>query len=76
MSMSFSVSDLVQRKSKLKPDGQSWQSVVGSDANAGYFNVGMTIAATPNLTIVPQLSLGMTPDAPDFSFSLKFPYYF
>ncbi|NVZ62374.1 autotransporter domain-containing protein [Pseudomonas gingeri] len=76
MSMSFSVSDLVQRKSRLKPDGQDWQSVVGSDANAGYFNVGMTIAATPNLTIVPQLSLGMTPDAPDFSFSLKFPYYF
>ncbi|NWE37694.1 autotransporter domain-containing protein, partial [Pseudomonas gingeri] len=28
MSMSFSVSDLVQRKSKLKPDGGDWQSVV------------------------------------------------
>ena len=27
MSMSFSVSDLVQRKSKLKPDGGDWQSV-------------------------------------------------
>ncbi|MFC3942776.1 hypothetical protein CCU68_03530 [Pseudomonas gingeri NCPPB 3146 = LMG 5327] len=76
MSMSFSVSDLIQRESKLKQSGQGWQTVVGSDANAGYFNVGMTIAATPNLTIVPQLSLGMTPDAPDFTFSLKFPYYF
>jgi hypothetical protein len=40
MSMSFSVSDLIQRKSKLKPDGGDWQSVVSSDANAGYFNVG------------------------------------
>jgi len=76
MSMSFSVSDLVQRKSKLKQDGGDWQSVVSSDANAGYFNVGMTIAATDNLTIVPNLSIGMTDDAPDFSFSLKFPYYF
>ncbi|MEB0046761.1 MULTISPECIES: hypothetical protein [unclassified Pseudomonas] len=76
MSMSFSMSDLIQRRSKLKPTGQDWQSVVSSDANAGYFNIGMTIAATPNLTIVPNLSLGMTPDAPDFTFSLKFPYYF
>ncbi|UOK36487.1 hypothetical protein MJP36_18460 [Pseudomonas palleroniana] len=76
MSMSFSVSDLVQRKSKLKPDGRDWQSVVSSDANAGYFNVGMTIAASDNLTIVPNLAIGITPDAPSFSFSLKFPYYF
>lgn len=76
MSMSFSVSDLVQRKSKLKPDGGDWQSVVSSDANAGYFNVGMTIAASQNLTIVPNLAIGMTDDAPDFTFSLKFPYYF
>ncbi|BBN54938.1 hypothetical protein TRE132_30630 [Pseudomonas chlororaphis subsp. aurantiaca] len=76
MSMSFSVSDLVQRKSKLKEDGGDWQSVVSSDANAGYFNVGMTVAATDNLTIVPNLSIGLTDDAPDFTFSLKFPYYF
>ena len=76
MSMSFSVSDLVQRKSKLKPHGGDWQSVVSSDANAGYFNVGMTIAASDNLTIVPNLAIGMTDDAPDFTFSLKFPYYF
>ncbi|VVO25758.1 autotransporter domain-containing protein [Pseudomonas fluorescens] len=76
MSMSFSVSDLVQRKSKIRQDGADWQSVTSSDANAGYFNVGMTIAASDNLTIVPNLSIGMTDDAPDFTFSLKFPYYF
>ncbi len=76
MSMSFSVSDLIQRKSKIKQDGGDWQTVVASDANAGYFNVGMTIAASENLTIVPNLAIGMTDDAPDFTFSLKFPYYF
>ena len=76
MSMSFSFSDLIQRKSKLKPNGGDWQSVVSSDANAGYFNVGMTLAATDNLTIVPNLSIGLTDDAPDFTFSLKLPYYF
>ena len=76
MSMSFSVSDLIQKKSKLKQDGGDWQTVTTSDANAGYFNVGMTVAATNNLTIVPNLSIGLTDDAPDFTFSLKFPYYF
>lgn len=76
MSMAFSVSDQIQRKSKIKYSGQDWQSVESSDANAAYFNVGMTIAATDHLTIVPNLALGMTQDAPDFTFSLKFPYYF
>ena len=76
MSMSFSVSDLIQKKSKLKEDGGDWQTVTTSDANAGYFNIGMTVAATDNLTIVPNLSIGLTDDAPDFTFSLKFPYYF
>ncbi|NBA98168.1 hypothetical protein [Pseudomonas sp. R5(2019)] len=76
MSMSFSFSDMVMRKSKVKPDGGDWSTVQGSDANAGYFNIGMTIAASDSLTIVPNLGIGLTDDAPDFTFSLKFPYYF
>ncbi|WP_060507245.1 transporter [Pseudomonas sp. NBRC 111124] len=76
MSMSFSVTDQFSRKSKIKPDGGDWQSVTNSDYNAANFNVGLTFAATNNLTIVPNLSIGLTEDAPDFSFSLKFPYYF
>lgn len=75
-SMSFSFSELISQRSRIKPDGQSWQSITGSDANAAYFNIGMTFAASDKLTIVPNLAIGLTPDAPDFSFSLKFPYYF
>ncbi|MGE8478279.1 MAG: hypothetical protein ACN6PK_08370 [Pseudomonas shirazensis] len=76
MSMSFSVSDQFASKSKIKPDGGDWQSISNSDYNAANFNIGMTLAATDNLTIVPNLSIGLTDDSPDFSFSLKFPYYF
>ena len=76
MSMSFSVSDQFASKSKIKPDGGDWQSISNSDYNAANFNIGMTLAATYNLTIVPNLSIGLTDDSPDFSFSLKFPYYF
>ena len=76
MSMSFSFSDQFASKGKIKPDGGDWQSISNSDYNAANFNIGMTFAATDNLTIVPNLSIGLTDDAPDFSFSLKFPYYF
>ena len=76
MSMSFSFTDQFARKSKIKPDGGDWQSISNSDYNAANFNIGMTMAATDNLTIVPNLAIGLTDDAPDFSFSLKFPYYF
>ncbi|WP_176510824.1 hypothetical protein [Pseudomonas faucium] len=76
MSMSFSVTDQFARKSKIKPDGGDWQSITNSDYNAANFNIGLTFAASNNLTIVPNLAIGLTDDAPDFSFSLKFPYYF
>ncbi len=76
MSMSFSFTDQFARKSKIKPDGGDWQSITNSDYNSANFNIGMTLAASENLTIVPNLAIGVTDDAPDFSFSLKFPYYF
>lgn len=75
MSLSMSYSQLISRSSRIQQDDQ-WFTVVGSDANAAYFNLGMTYAAGNNLAIVPNLSMGLTPDAPDFTFSLKFPYYF
>lgn len=76
MSMSMSFSELVSRSSRIKQKGASWETVNGSDTNAAYFNLGMTLAATDRLTVVPSLAIGLTPDAPDFSFSIKFPYYF
>ena len=76
MSLSMSLSELISRSSRIKYEGSGWQTVSGSDANAAYFNIGMTMAITNRLTAVPNLSMGLTPDAPDFSVSVKFPYYF
>ncbi|APC14317.1 hypothetical protein BLL42_00635 [Pseudomonas frederiksbergensis] len=76
MSMSFSFSDQFAGKSKVKPDGQDWSTIPDSNYNAANFNIGLTLAATDKLTIVPNLSIGLTQDAPAFSFSVKFPYYF
>lgn len=76
MSLSLSFSELISRSSRIRYADGGWQTVNGSDANAAYFNIGMTLAASNRLTVVPNLSMGLTPDAPDFSLSLKFPYYF
>ena len=76
MSLSMSYSQLISRSSRIRQEGGDWLTIVGSDANAAYFNLGMTYSASDNLAIVPNLSMGLTPDAPDFTFSLKFPYYF
>ncbi|MDI1303038.1 MAG: hypothetical protein PSX71_14125 [bacterium] len=76
MSLSMSFSELINGTSRIKQTGSSWQTVTGSDANAAYFNMGMTVAATQRLTVVPSLSMGLTPDAPNFSISLKLPYYY
>ncbi|MGX5217243.1 transporter [Pseudomonas segetis] len=76
MSLSMSYSQLLSQKSKVKAEGQSFTSVPSSDANAAYYNIGMTYAVDENLSIVPNLSIGLTPDAPDFTFSIRFPYYF
>lgn len=76
MSLSMSFSELIAQKSRIKQDGGTWQSISSSDANAAYFNIGMTLAGEDGLSIVPNLAIGLTPDAPDFSFSVKFPYYF
>lgn len=76
MSLAMSYSQLLSQKSKIKQDGQSWSTIPSSDGNAAYYNIGMTFAVDQNLSIVPNLSIGLTPDSPDFTFSVKFPYYF
>ncbi|MEH6491139.1 hypothetical protein [Halopseudomonas sp.] len=76
MSMSMSFSELINRRSRIRFEGTSWQAVNGSNANASYFNIGMTLAISDRLTLVPNLSVGLTPDSQDFSLSLKLPYYF
>ena len=76
MSLAMSFSELIAQKSKVKPDGGDWQSVDNSNYNAAYYNIGMTFAPTPQLSIVPNLAIGLTPDAPDFTFGVRVPYYF
>lgn len=75
-SLSLSFSDKITTKASLRSDGQSWQKVIGSDGNAGTFNMGVTYALDKHTTLVTLLGVGLTPDAPDFTLTLKVPYMF
>ncbi|GGK84490.1 transporter [Amphritea balenae] len=76
MSMSFSLSQRISQKSQTRLDGESWSKIIGSDGNAATFNTGLTYALTENLSMSTSLGIGLTPDAPDFSIGIKFPYRF
>lgn len=75
-SLSLSFSDRLSARARTRYDEGDgrWTKVIGSDANAAMFNLGVTYALSPNATLVSQLGIGLTPDAPDFSLIFKVPY--
>ncbi|MDE2089421.1 MAG: autotransporter outer membrane beta-barrel domain-containing protein, partial [Gammaproteobacteria bacterium] len=76
MSLSLSYAQSVAQKASVKADGGNWSSVVGSDANASTLNLGLTYGLSDHLTMVTNLGVGLTKDAPDVMLSMKFPYNF
>ena len=74
MSMSFSYSQRLQAKSETRVDGGSWTEVTNSDANAATFSTGVTYALGKKWSMSTTLGIGLTPDAPDLSLGVKFPY--
>lgn len=75
-SLSLSFSDKLSAKAELRYQGSPWTKVIGSNANAATFNLGVTHALSEHTTLVSMLGIGLTPDAPDFSLSFKVPYMF
>lgn len=72
-SLSLSFSDRINGKASLQPIGQRSTKVIGSDANAATLNLGVTYALDRHTTLVTQLGVGLTADAPDFTLTFKIP---
>ena len=75
-SLSLSFSDKLSAKASLRYKGSPWTKVIGSDANAATFNMGVTHALSQHTTLVSMLGIGLTQDAPDFTLNFKIPYMF
>lgn len=75
-SMSLSISQLISQASRTRADGADWQKVVGSEASSAVFNVGLTHSLSDRLSLIGNVGMGLTPDAPDFTVGVKLPYTF
>lgn len=76
MSLSTSYSHRFSRKSRIRGQNQAWQTVAGSDSSAGVLNFGVTYALSDKRSMVVNVGVGVTPDAPDITIGVKFPFSF
>ncbi|BCL76475.1 hypothetical protein JHS3_22110 [Jeongeupia sp. HS-3] len=76
LSLGLSYSQQLVRKSRIRAEGTTWSDVIGSDANVATFNVGMTYAVSKDMSVIPNLAIGLTPEAANYTVSIKMPYNF
>ena len=76
MSLSTSYADSLAGRAETKNDGSNWQYVEGTDVNAASFNLGVTYGLSRRETVIANLGIGMTKDAPNVSLSFGIPYSF
>lgn len=71
MSLSMSYTQRFTAKSRTKADGQDWQTITGSDANAAMLNFGATYALSDKKAVVANVGAGLTPDSPNATVGVK-----
>ncbi|MFC4702797.1 hypothetical protein ACFPAA_03835 [Paraburkholderia caffeinitolerans] len=75
-SASISYTMAIEPQSKTKAPGGSWVGVPGSETTASVLNFGLNHVVNKHLTINGVVSVGLTPDAPNFVVGVRFPYTF
>lgn len=75
-SASISYTMAIEPQSKTKVPGGSWTGVPGSETTASVLNFGLNHVVNKHLTINGAVSIGLTPDAPNFVVGVRFPYTF
>lgn len=76
MSLSMSYAHAFADKTRVKVQGKSWQSISGSNSTSGALNLGVTYSMSDRLSMIANVGMGVTPDSPDVTFGIKFPYNF
>ncbi len=74
LSVSTSFADRLQQQTSVRSLGSAWTPVVGSGANVGVANLGLTYAFTPTSSLIMNLGIGLTSSAPNFQLTATIPY--
>lgn len=75
-SASVSFTMALEPESKTRAPGGSYEKVPGSETTAAAMNFGLNHVVNKHLTINGAVSIGLTPDAPNFVVGVRFPYTF
>ncbi|MFM0668647.1 hypothetical protein [Paraburkholderia sediminicola] len=75
-SASISYTMALAPESKTRAPGGSYEKVPGSETTAAALNFGLNHVVNKHLTINGSVSVGLTPDAPNFVVGMRFPYTF
>ncbi|WP_434019578.1 hypothetical protein [Paraburkholderia bonniea] len=75
-SASVSYTMAFEPQTKVKSPGGTNSGVPGSETTAAVLNFGLNHVVNKHLTINGAVSLGLTPDAPNFVVGVRFPYTF
>ncbi|RZF29461.1 hypothetical protein EVC45_11580 [Paraburkholderia sp. UYCP14C] len=75
-SASVSFTMALEPESQTKAPGGTYQKVPGSETTAAVMNFGLNHVVNKHLTINGSVSIGLTPDAPNFVVGMRFPYTF
>jgi hypothetical protein len=75
-SASISFTMALEPESQTRAPGGSYQKVPGSETTAAVMNFGLNHVVNKHLTINGAVSIGLTPDAPNFVVGVRFPYTF
>ena len=76
VSLTLSMAETFITETRIKPAGGAWQAVVGSSGNAAVLNLGMSYANSRRVTIVTNVAVGLTKDAPNIDLSVTVPTTF
>jgi hypothetical protein len=75
-SASVSYTMALEPESQTKAPGGSYSKVPGSETTAAALTFGLNHVVSKHLTINGSVSVGLTPDTPNFVIGVRFPYTF
>jgi hypothetical protein len=75
-SASVSYTMALEPESETKAPGGSYSKVPGSETTAAALTFGLNHVVNKHLTINGSVSVGLTPDTPNFVIGVRFPYTF
>lgn len=64
------------KRTRIAREGEDWRDVVGSQANVALMNIGATFSLNERTTLITNIGIGLTADAPNMVVSARLPFRF